>query len=75
MATMIATVNDGGQVAIRILMLDPLVHTLPDRPFCGDRGCPCHRDPELIREYLHTPFWAGLLTHEEALRILRGEQV
>lgn len=55
-------------------MEDRLIHS-DDHPFCGDATCPCRNDVELFNEFINEPVLNGLLTTEEALRILWNEQV
>ena len=44
-------------------------------PFCStDPTCPCHEDPELIAE-VAKQVDDGLLTKEEATRVVKGEQI
>lgn len=50
------------------------IHT-KRRPFCGDPTCPCHRDSDLIEEYLAAPFRDGRLTLGELTGRARGEVV
>lgn len=59
---------------IAIPMEDAPLHT-KWQPFCSDLTCPCHRDKELIDEHLNIPHWAGLLTSEEGVRLLTGQQL
>lgn len=54
---------------------DQLIHLLPAHPFCADSKCPCHRDAELVGEYIATPHAEGILTSDEGLRILLDQQV
>lgn len=56
-----------------IPMEDTPLHT-EQRRFCPDPACGCHEEPALIdavnREYL-----GGLITAEEASRIVEGRQI
>ena len=56
---------------LTIPMEDPIVHTA-SMPFCGDPCCPCHRDQELILEYLTIPAARGLLTRAQVDWLFRG---
>ncbi len=59
---------------IVILMEDPIIHT-QQNPFCSiDPNCPCHDDPELIAEVTQE-VEQGLLTPDEATRLIMGQQV
>ena len=50
------------------------VHS-PTRPFCAvDPTCLCHEDPILIAEVAQK-VEDGLLTDEEATRLVKGEQI
>lgn len=53
---------------------DEIIHT-NERPFCGDWQCPCHFDEEYVWEHHTQPYRSGLLTWEEAGRLLYGKQV
>lgn len=55
-------------------MEDRMIHS-DDHPFCGDATCPCRNDIELFNEFINEPVLNGLLTTEEALRILWNEHV
>ena len=50
-----------------------LIHT-PDNPFCYDKACGCHEDPELIAEVAGAVS-QGLLTTGEATRLVAGKTV
>jgi len=41
-------------------------------PFCSASSCACHRDPDLLAP-VEQAFNAGLLTSEEAMRIVQGK--
>jgi hypothetical protein len=59
---------------IVILMEGPIIHTA-GRPFCSiDPSCPCHDEPELIAE-ITQKIEQGLLTTDEATRLIMGQQV
>lgn len=53
---------------------DELLHS-EVRPFCADLSCPCHADESLIQHVLVDPYMDGLLTNEEGLRLMQGQQV
>lgn len=55
-------------------MEDRLIHS-DEHPFCDDATCPCRNDIELFNDFINEPVLNGLLTTEEALRILWNEQV
>jgi hypothetical protein len=62
---------------IPIPMEDDLVHTA-DNPVCADPTCPDKDDEELQTEYAGqlTPYVQdGLLTPDEATRLVQGRQV
>jgi hypothetical protein len=62
---------------IAITMEDDLVHTA-DTPVCADPTCPDKDDEELLAEYSQqiTPYVQdGLLTPDEATRLVQGRQV
>jgi len=48
----------------------PILHTA-DTPFCWDETCPCHEDSDVIAE-LHDAINAGIITTDDAIRILKG---
>lgn len=50
-----------------------IIHT-DDKPFCLDPACPCHEDREAINA-VNEAVEAGILTHEEATRLMAGKQV
>lgn len=58
-----------------VILEDGTQH-LPPYYFCttGDPTCPCHDDPILIT-HVHAEVMAGLLTPEEATRIVQGTQI
>jgi hypothetical protein len=47
-----------------------MLHTATN-PFCSDECCPCHEDPELVAD-VNALYQEGLVTLEEAVRIVRG---
>jgi len=49
------------------------LHT-PEHPFCGDPNCPCIEDTEVLTE-LDQAIRDGLITPEDATRILQGKMV
>ena len=56
-----------------VIPVDVLVHT-PDKPFCNKTlypDCPCREDQTLIQEITNY-IQDGLLTEEEATRIVQG---
>lgn len=53
---------------------DELLHST-SHPFCSDPSCLCHADESLILEVLVNPFMDGLLTNEEGLRLMQGQQL
>ena len=54
--------------------LDPQTHSVA-QPFCKtDPSCICHEDPENIA-VVHEQVNNGLVTPEEATRIVKGTQV
>jgi hypothetical protein len=58
---------------------DPILHT-DAAPFCTDDRCPCKEDGtmegvERRFEFVWTPLDEGLLTEQEASRLLDGRQV
>lgn len=57
-----------------IVSVDEIFHT-DDSPFCWvDRTCPCHEDQALIAQ-VSEAVNNGLLTQEEASRLVAGQQV
>lgn len=52
---------------------DPIIHT-DAHPFCNSPRCPCHEDREAINA-VNEAVEAGILTHEEATRLMAGKQV
>ena len=52
-----------------------MIHSLPERPWCGQMDCPCHQDTDLLAQYLFDPMNDGLLTIEECSRLYWNEQV
>lgn len=50
-----------------------IIHT-DDKPFCDDPSCGCHDDREAINA-VNEAFEAGILTQEEATRLMAGKQV
>jgi hypothetical protein len=60
-----------------IPMEDPLVHTI-DNPVCADPTCPDKTDDDLLAEFAQqvSPFVRdGLLTPDEAIRLVQGRQL
>jgi hypothetical protein len=51
----------------------PPLHTA-DTPFCWDETCPCHEDGDALAE-IHDAINAGIITPDDAQRILKGETV
>lgn len=62
-------------IAYPVIVEDDPAHVAPYY-FCatGDPTCPCREDPDLIAR-LKSEYEAGLLTAEEATRIVQGRQV
>ena len=57
-----------------IVPADEVFHTV-DSPFCWvDGTCPCHEDHELIAQVAEA-LNNGLLTDDEATRLVAGQQV
>ncbi len=56
-----------------VIMEDPIIHD-KQHPFCSTVGCPCHRDRQLVEEYILKPFHAGLMSDRDALRLYWGKQ-
>ena len=56
-----------------VLMEDEPLHT-DDKPFCPDPACPCHEDREAINA-VNEAVEAGILTTDEATRLIAGKQV
>ena len=57
-----------------VLMEDEIIHT-PEHPFCSnDPSCGCHTDPELWAEVAQD-VTDGLLTLDEATRLILGQQL
>lgn len=54
---------------------EPVLPHSDHTPFCDDESCPCHTDGEVVREEIITPFFDGLLTADEAMRLFHGQQV
>jgi hypothetical protein len=50
---------------------DGIIHTA-ERPFCNDRNCPCHTGEDA--KELNRLFFEGLVSLEEAARIMEGRQ-
>ena len=48
-----------------------MLHT-DDAPFCSDLSCDCHRDRDLLDEYVYAPIQAGITTLDEARRLWYG---
>jgi len=46
-----------------------------EHPFCDDWKCPCHFDQDYVFQYHTNPYRKGLLTWEEAGRLLYGQQI
>lgn len=42
--------------------------------FCVDLACPCHEDPDLIRE-VNQMYQEGLLTDQEATDLVAGKTI
>ena len=63
------------ELAVIVIQCDEgeIVHT-NDTPFCGDPDCPCHEDREAINA-VNEAIEAGILTDEEATRLVAGKQV
>lgn len=62
---------------IPIPMEDPLVHTA-DAPVCADPTCPDKDNDELLSEFAQhiVPYvQGGLLTPDEATRLVQGRQL
>jgi hypothetical protein len=54
--------------------VDEVFHT-DDSPFCWvDATCPCHEDPMLILQVAEA-LDNGLLTEDEATRLVAGQQI
>lgn len=57
-----------------VIPVDDLQHT-QESPFCfADPKCPCHEDPELIGA-VGNDVTNGLLTPDEATRLVKGETI
>jgi len=56
-----------------IPMEDDPIHTESQR-FCSDPTCGCHEEPALVNA-VNAEYRNGLLTEEEATRIVEGKQV
>jgi len=60
----------------------PVIPVIPDtihihtkeHPFCGDSTCICYEDPENITD-LSQAIKDGLITADDATRIIKGETV
>jgi len=52
---------------------DEIIHT-DDKPFCLDPACPCKEDREAINA-VNEAVEAGILTKDEATRLIAGKQV
>lgn len=66
--------NVAHDLLLVVLMEDEIIHT-DEHPFCGDWKCPCHFDEDYVWEHHTQPYRSGLLTWEEAGRLLYGRQV
>jgi len=57
-----------------VIMEDDLIH-VPPYYFCAtdDPTCPCREDPDLVTVVVQE-YQAGVLTGDEALRIVQGRQ-
>lgn len=60
-----------GDNFIPVIPVDRRVHT-PDHPICSDADCPCH---EPLKQELQQYYQNGLLTMDDATRILEGRQL
>lgn len=65
--------HDAHSQPIVIPMEDDLIHT-SETPFCSDPTCPCKEDPDLLADVAQQ-VESGLLTPDEATRLVTGQQV
>lgn len=59
-----------------VILEDDPIHCDP-YPFCGDPTCPCQQPPGNVEAFalLDREYVGGLLTFDEALRIIQARQV
>ena len=62
-----------GDNFIPVIPTEEPVHTF-DQPFCLDPTCACHEDHMLVGE-INRQVYEGVLTPQEATRIVQGRQV
>jgi len=60
-------------IATLSLGASQLVPHTRECPFCSNMDHECHKDSTLWWEYLEKPYMEGLLTLDEARRILAGK--
>ncbi|HJT57399.1 MAG TPA: hypothetical protein VJ761_12945 [Ktedonobacteraceae bacterium] len=57
-----------------VILVDAIVHTT-SRPFCQDVTCPCHEENQDAIATVAQAIADGLLTPDEATRLVAGKQV
>jgi hypothetical protein len=62
-----------GDNFIPVVPEEHLLHT-PEHPFCGDPTCPCSENMDALTE-LDQAVRKGLITSDDALRIIAGKTV
>jgi hypothetical protein len=65
------TMQPYGDNFIPVIPTGPLIHT-KERPNCSDRDCPCY---DQLKSELQQHYQDGLITADDATRILEGRQL